>query len=128
MVKKPKLSLVQPASTASIRPSRKLGPHGRALWNAITSEYAIEDVAGIEMMTQACQALDRAEALAEQIEEDGPVLRTRGTVRAHPAIPSELQNRAFVVRTLAKLGLNYEAIKAQGRPTSAEGWGLSYED
>jgi len=32
------------------------------------SEYQIEDAGGIEMLTAACQQLDRAESLREQID------------------------------------------------------------
>jgi hypothetical protein len=86
-------------------------------------EYAIEDSGGVEMLTQACQALDRAEALREEIDRDGEVIRTRGTVRDHPALKHELANRAFVVRTLAKLGLNFEPVLASsGRPGLNIGW------
>jgi hypothetical protein len=34
----------------------------------------------------------------------------------------ELANRAFVVRTLARLGLNFETVKPVGRPTQPIGW------
>ena len=36
--------------------------------------------------------------------------------RPHPLLPSELSNRAFIARTLCKLGLVYEPVKAPGRP------------
>jgi len=71
---------------------------------------------GIELLAQACAALDRAESLA------GAVIRTRSGPKSHPAAKDELQNRAFVVRTLERLGLNVEAIKTPGRPPHAYGW------
>jgi hypothetical protein len=100
------------------QPSRPLGEHGRSLWNRATSEYDISDVAGVEMLTQACAALDRAEALATAIQHDGEVIRTRtGNVKPHPAIAAELACRGFITRTLVKLGLNFEPLRAApGRP------------
>jgi hypothetical protein len=86
------------------------------------SEYEIADSGGLEMLLQACAALDRAEALRREIDHDGAVIRTRGTVRDHPALKHELANRAFVVRTLARLGLNFETVKPVGRPTQPIGW------
>ena len=86
-------------------------------------EYAIEDAGGIEMLAQACQALDRAEALREEIDQ-----RWRGDpgaryVRDHPALKHELACRSFVVRTLSRLGLNVEPVRpSAGRPGLKVGW------
>ena len=74
------------------------------------------------MLAQACAGLDRAEALRAQIDADGDVIRVRGNVREHPAIKLELAARAFVVRTLARLGLNFEPLRTSvGRPPP-RGW------
>ena len=114
MAKSPSRS--NPAATAS-QPPRNLGDPGLSLWNRIMSEYRIEDCGGLEMLAQACQALDRAETLRSEIERDGEVLRLQGTVRDHPALKHELANRAFVVRTLVRLGLNFEPVRlSAGRP------------
>jgi hypothetical protein len=120
---KPPLTLVAPTEASWPEPPRTLGKHGRRLWDRVMCEYAIEDSGGVEMLAQACQALDRAEALREEIDRDGEVIRTCGTVRDHPTLKHELANRAFVVRTLAKLGLNFEPVRASsGRPGLNIGW------
>ena len=114
MAKDPSRS--NPALTAS-QPPRTLGDSGLSLWNRIMSEYRIEDCGGLEILAQACQALDRAETLRSEIERGGDVLRLQGTVRDHPALKHELANRAFIVRTLVRLGLNFEPVRAAvGRP------------
>jgi len=100
------------------RPPRPLGPHGAALWGRIQSEYAIADSAGTELLLQACQALDRAEQLADAIADDGVVVHTTTGVRTHPAVKEELACRAFTVRTLTRLGLDLEPAKPIGRPVS----------
>jgi hypothetical protein len=69
------------------------------------SEYEIADSGGIEMLTSACQQLDRAESLREAIDQDGEILRSKAGLREHPGLRHELAARAFVVRTLARLGL-----------------------
>jgi hypothetical protein len=116
MAKKPRpLHLV--ADGAGPQPSRTLGKHGQRLWSRIVSEFVIEDAAGIELLTQACQACDRAEALAGHVAEEGEIVRTPTGIKAHPGIREELACRGFVVRTLQKLGLNYEPLRASpGRP------------
>jgi len=114
-----KLSVV--ASGIGAKPSRKLGQHGVNLWRSVMAEYQVADSGGLEMLTAACQQLDRAESLREAIERDGEIVRAKGELREHPALKHELASRAFVVRTLARLGLDVEAIKPVGRPPSG-GW------
>jgi hypothetical protein len=112
---KARLSLVDP-STIGIAPPRQLGEHGLALWNAVQGAYRIDDAGGIELLAQACAAADRVEALATQIDEDGEIIRGRAGPKAHPALRDELAGRAFIVRTLERLGLTLEAIRPMGRP------------
>jgi hypothetical protein len=116
---KPPFSLIESTSTA-IAPPRKLGQHGLSLWNSIQSAYRIDDVGGIELLAQCCAAADRVEALAERISADGEVVQTGSGPKAHPALRDELAGRAFIVRTLERLGLNVETIKPMGRPS--KGW------
>ena len=117
---KPPLTLVGPTST-EISPPRELGRHGMALWRSVQHAYRIDDVGGIELLAQACAAADRVEALAERISADGEVVNTRAGPKAHPALRDELAGRAFIVRTLERLGLNVETIKPMGRPSKI-GW------
>ena len=113
--KKPPLTLVA-TDGGPAAPPRNLGQHGLNLWRTITSEYEIDDSGGREMLVQACVALDRAEECATEIERDGVTVRTKHGPKDHPALRHELANRAFVVRTLGKLGLTVEAIRPLGRP------------
>lgn len=121
MPSKPPLTVVDPAATLP-SPPRKLGEHGLELWRAIMSEYRIEDRGGIELLTQAAAGLDRAESLAEQIERDGEIVHGRQGPRPHPGLQAELAARSFVCRTLERLGLNMEAVKPIGRPTTRKGY------
>ena len=83
----------------------------------LPKRHRIEDCGGLEILTQACQALDRAEGLRGEIERVGEVLRLGDTIKYHPALKPELANRAFIVRTLVRLGLNFEPVRAAvGRP------------
>ena len=131
--KKPPLSVVEPPSTGTRPPStapkppRPLGEHGMKMWRSVTSEYPVEDIGGIELLAQACAGLDRAESLAACIAEDGEVIYLRGSPKAHPAVKDELACRAFVVRTLQRLGLNVvvEQSRPVGRP--AAGVGITWD-
>ena len=87
------------------------------LWRAVTAEYAIEDAGGVEMLCQACASLDRAEECSAQISRDGITQRVKaGLYKEHPLLKAELACRAFVVRTLARLGLDVEPVRGIGRP------------
>jgi hypothetical protein len=79
------------------------------------------DSGGVEILMQACTALDRAEEMAETINNDGPITIVKGVPREHPLLRAELSNRAFTVRCLQKLGLNFEVVKAVGRPPGLGG-------
>jgi hypothetical protein len=120
--RKPPLSVVGSGSTGA-HPPRPLGDHGRRLWDHVQHEYGIRDIGGVETLAQACAGLDRAEQLASQIATDGLVIRTKTGLKAHPAMRDELAARAFVVRTLERLGITIEAVKPVGRPGSGGlGW------
>jgi hypothetical protein len=112
----PNLTVVEPAPEIP-KPPRKLGKFGMAVWSRVQGEYGITDSGGIELLAQACSAVDRAEAFAERIAADGEVIHTRtGIPKAHPALKDELAARAFTVRTLERLGVTNENVKSVGRP------------
>jgi Phage terminase, small subunit len=118
------LSVIPPKSL--ITPPRPLGNHGQTLWNEIQREYAITDTGGVEVLAQICAALDRAEQLSEAIQRDGALVPTsNGTgMRGHPAIKDELSCRTFIVRSLARLGINVSVVppRGPGRPPKTYGY------
>ena len=121
MAKKPTLTVVNP-DTTGLSPPRKLGPAGAKLWAAIQSDYGIDDPGGITVLTLICEAQDRLESLGEAIARDGPTYLCRGVPKAHPALRDELATRAFIVKSLERLGINVEAVKPMGRPNQPVGW------
>jgi hypothetical protein len=115
----PRLTDVAPGLSGP-QPSRPLGPHGAALWSSVTAEYAIDDAAGIELLTQCCQAVDLSEALSERIAIDGEVIRTKDGLKVHPAVKDSLAARGLAIRTLMRLGIGFEPLRATpGRPPGA---------
>jgi hypothetical protein len=98
-------------------PPLPLGKVGMKLWADIVGAYKFADRASYECLFQAASAADRAEACRQQIAQDGVVIEAKGGgLREHPLVPHELQARSFVVRSLAKLGLDLEPIRSVGRP------------
>jgi hypothetical protein len=118
-----KLKLVDATNSAlAINPPRPLGQHGAQLWQSVLREYDISDIGGREMLAQACASLDRAEACAALIAEQGELVHTRNGPRENPLCKIELACRAFIVRTLGRLGLDVEPIGRVGRPGAQ--WGI----
>jgi hypothetical protein len=115
---KPPLALVSNPSIDCPQPPRKLGAHGLNLWRRIMAEYDIRDSGGVELLTLACQSLDRAEGLRSRIDADGELIRGREGLKDHPALKHELSARAFVARCLARLNLDVEPLRSTpGRPS-----------
>ena len=122
MTRKPDLKIVKPSPSTATNPPRKLGKHGRTLWDVIMSEYDVTDTGGIEILQQICSTLDRAEQLSAEVERDGCTIVVKGQLREHPALRAELGCRSFITRNLQRLGLNLEAIRpTMGRPSKGLG-------
>lgn len=110
------------------KPDHSLGKAGATLWSAIVTEYDVSDAGGRQLLMLACQALDRAEALREQIDEEGEIVSdAKGNRRDHPGLKHELQNRSFVAKSLSRLGLSLEMpVRGVGRPVQG-GLGITAE-
>jgi hypothetical protein len=81
------------------------------------SSYEFADRGSYETLFQAAAAADRAASLRALIDADGEVIRSKGLLKDHPALRYEIACRSFVVRTLARLGLNLEPVRGSaGRP------------
>jgi hypothetical protein len=116
----PSFTMLDPTST-TITPPRKLGKHGRHLWNEVQSAYDIRDVGGRQLLALACAQLDRVESLAEQIARDGEVFNDgEKPPKAHPALKEELNGRMFIARSLERLGImSIGPDTPSGRPRKA---------
>jgi len=114
----PNLHLIAEApEPGAVEPPGKLDAVGLSLWRDITGAYEFNDRGSYETLFQACAAADRAAKLHELIDQDGEVIRSKGVVRDHPALKHEIACRSFVVRTLARLGLDLEPLRpGPGRP------------
>ena len=97
-----------------------LGPDGQSLWRRILSEFTIDDAAGREVLSQCCHAADLAVRLRQLVDKDGAVVQTKSGLKENPAARLELTARAFICRTLGKLGVLSEPLRdGPGRPPSS---------
>jgi hypothetical protein len=110
-----KLRLIDGRSRAS--PPCALGAAGQALWDRVMHDYDIQDAGGLELLSQAAQAADRVASLRRQIDETGELIPSRAGLRDNPGLKHEIAARAFITRTICKLGLAVEPLRpGVGRP------------
>jgi P27 family predicted phage terminase small subunit len=100
----------------------QLGEHGMKLWRRVVDQFDMSDPAGFEMLKQACEATDNLALYSEIIARDGPMIKTKTGPKEHPMVKHQMIARAFIVRTLSRLGLNFEPVRsAIGRPPKLYG-------
>jgi hypothetical protein len=83
---------------------------GRAarVWREVQAGWSL-DPASLELLRCACEALQRADECARQVNAEGQTFRDRwGQVRPHPASLLERDHRAQAARNLQALGVALE--------------------
>jgi hypothetical protein len=125
--KPPRLRFVGRGEDPSAPPSG-LGNAGRRFWKTILKEYVIDDAGTLQTLWQICASVDRLAECGEVIKRDGLLTRGARGPREHPLLKTELAIRAFVVRALARLGLDAEPPKSIGRPPAKGYTGDDDED
>jgi hypothetical protein len=80
----------------------------RKLWDDIRSQFVLEK-ASESLLRNACESLERAAQLAEQVSRDGATFRDRfGGVKVNPAAQLERDFRGLASRTLQQLAARLE--------------------
>ena len=99
------------------KPPNHLRDPGRAYWQAVTGEFALEDH-HLAILQTACEALDRAAEAREVIEKVGVLIVPKGggMARANPATRIEKDSMLLFLRAQAALGLDVEQAAPVGRP------------
>lgn len=93
------------------KPPKALKRHGMALFRFITQNFSLEQH-HLALLTQACQALDRAESCRLRIEREGLVHLDRfGQPRSHVLLPIERDSRAAFFSFMTQLGFDDETIE-----------------
>jgi len=120
-MKNPKLKLVTATAKNPLSPPPTLSKAGATQWRAIQDEYCIQDSGGLAILLQICCATDDLHRCTTAIERDGVVINTRNGLKEHPLCRRELALRAFIVRSMQRLGLSLETTKPVGRPPGVGG-------
>ena len=96
-----------------------LGSAGREFYRRVQEEFGISDSGGLELLSQASFAIDRADACRLQVAKEGQTIATKSGMKPHPLIQSETAARSLAVRCIAALGIALEPVKPMGRPSNS---------
>lgn len=78
------------------------------LWDDVRARFVLEP-ASENILRNACESLERAAQLAEQVNRDGPTFTDRfGGIRVNPAAQLERDFRGLAARQLAQLAARME--------------------
>jgi len=127
MKKTPPLELVSTTKINPLAPPSTLGKSGATLWRMIQSEYCISDSGGKAILLQICSACDNLCECDTIIARDGPMIASKTGPKEHPLLKQRLALRAFICRSVQRLGLSLEVIQPVGRPAGANA-GLTFEN
>jgi phage terminase small subunit len=100
------------------KPPKNMSLSAKKAWKALAFEYGIRDAIGIQILTEYCQALQRAEESREKIRIEGSVIEDRFKQRKeHPACVTERGAVSTMLACLKALNLDIEPLHDHpGRP------------
>ena len=91
------------------RPPSNLSPEARAWFKRLTDEFPIDDAAGLMLLQQACESLDRLREAQVILKNEGITLKDRfGQQRQHPVALVERDSRNALTKCLRMLDLDVE--------------------
>ena len=97
-------------------PPKHLKDPGRRLWKRVVTDYAVEPWQ-LEVLSAACEALDRMTMAREQLDKDGLMVEhPRFGPKPHPCISVERDSRTAMLRALRELSLDAEVVETSARP------------
>jgi hypothetical protein len=109
-------------TATGLEPPAGLGEAGVRFWRRVQAEYRVADIGGLCLLEQICGAIDTIESITQALAVEGPALRRNGGLRANPLLRDQLQNRAFVARSLERLGISVQEVQPVGHPPRPTSW------
>jgi phage terminase small subunit len=103
-------------------PPKHLSRSSKQLWRDLTTEYSLDDAAGLRILRSALESLDRAEAAREAIARDGLLIKDRwGQDKVNPLCAVERDARSSFLHAMKALSLDLEPLRSgPGRPPDSE--------
>src|SRR5687768_2067225 len=96
-------------------PPEHLSDRCRKWWRSVVSDFELE-LHHLHLLRLAAEAIDRAEEARAILADEGIVVRTGETVKAHPAVAIERDARLAAARLIRELDLDVEPPAERSRP------------
>ena len=111
-------ALKLPLKRVPAQPPKELKAPGRALWEGIQQEYAIQDPGGLSHLASACRAADDIARMRNKVSREGDTIKDRfGQIREHPLLAAIRGAEATKRQALKSLNLDIEPLRDKpGRP------------
>lgn len=95
-----------------------LSAEATSWWDRITTEYQVEDDAGLLLLQTGLEAFDRLRNCQSAIARDGELVKDRfDQLKPHPLLPAERDARSQMLAALKSLNLDLEPLRDRpGRP------------
>lgn len=102
----------------AIKPPVHLSSESKKLWQAIVSEYRIDDAHGLHLLKTAMECNDRMRQAMEHIKKNGAVIADKfGQFKPNPSTVIERDSRSAMLSALRALNLDLEPLRDRpGRP------------
>jgi len=98
------------------KPPKELGAAGRALWNKLQQEYALEDQGGLESLLTAARSEDDIQRMRARLAKDGDLIADRfGQLKASPLLQSIRGAETIKRQALRALNLDIEPPTKGGK-------------
>ncbi|HEX2526877.1 MAG TPA: P27 family phage terminase small subunit [Geminicoccus sp.] len=103
-------------------PPKQLTTEAKRWWLQLSSEYQIDDEAGLLVLQTSLEAFDRMRDAQKQIKKDGMTSKDRfGQTKSHPLLAVERDARAQLLAGLKALNLDIEPLNDRpGRPPGSK--------
>jgi hypothetical protein len=99
------------------KPPKSVSPAAKKIWRELTTEFAIDDAAGLRILADGLESWDRAQQCREAIGDDLVVMDRYGSPKPHPLLTLERDYRDAWLRALKALNLDVEPTRdGPGRP------------
>ena len=100
------------------KPPKHLSTAAKRWWSEVQTDFAIEDRAGLLILTAAAEAFDRTREAEALLKIDGLTSVDRfGQRKPHPAVVIARDSRAQMLAALKQLNLDLEPVRdSRGRP------------
>ena len=104
-----------------VKTPESLSAPGKQMFQAIASEYGIDDSVGLKLLQSGCEAFDLIQECQQQLKVDGLMVGDGERRKVHPLLATIRDARSAMLQNLKALNCDLEPLKEIGRPKGGRG-------